>query len=136
VNERAAVLALHDSYDGLFTSLSDTVNTLYDELTSLEEKINNNTEEYNSSSNVLSAEIDDFNARAENNGFTSEAQFNQERAALVARSSQLDDGRATINNDIASYNRIYARYQDAASQIEVLNKSIDSFEVLEPSPSL
>ena len=134
--DRSIVVALHDSYNSVFVSLSDRSDTLYKQLVSLEDAIDKSTQQYNRDILVLSADIDDFNRRAENNGFSSQAQFNQERAALVARSNQLDDRREAINADIATYNATYDEYQDVASQVEALNKSIDSFETLAPSPSL
>lgn len=133
---RTTVLALHTQYDTAFKSLQNQAEKLYSELTKLGKSITTRTAQYNTDSAQLSDDIDDFNDRANNNGFNTLEEFNQERAALVARSNQLLSERDAINTDIARYNTKYEQYQDIAVQIESLNKSIDSIDALDPSPTL
>jgi hypothetical protein len=134
--DRAVVLAFHAQYSGVFTSLQSQAETLYKDLSKLGVSITTRTAQYNADSAQLSKDIDDFNARANGNGFDSLDQFYQERAALMARSNQLVSERSGINADISLYNKKYEQYQSVAVQIESLNKSIDSIEALDPSPTL
>jgi hypothetical protein len=134
--DRTTVLALYTQYDTVFKSLQSQAEKLYDELTKLGKSITTRTAQYNTDSAQLSTDIDDFNGRANSNGFDSLEQFNQERAALVARSNQLLAERDAINDDITLYNSKHKKYQDIAVQIESLNKSIDSIDALDPSPTL
>lgn len=133
---RQTILALHDGYSSVFESLSERSEELYDDLIALEQAITTKTALYNSDVAQLSSDIDDFNSRASRGAFASTSQFNQERAALMARSDQLEADRTAINNDIDRYNSKYEEYQEVASQIEALNDSIDSIEALEPRPTL
>lgn len=134
--DRSVVLALHDKYSGVFEKLSKRSETLYQQLQKLGEQINRGAARYNTDVAQLSTDIDDFNARADSGNFVSMIQFNQERAALIARSNQLESDRQELNRQIASYNKKYAEYQTVAGQIEALNESIDSIETLRPTPSL
>lgn len=135
-DDRQKILALHDKYDRVFRSLKEQADTLYSELEVLGKSVEARSAQYIADVNQLSADIEEFNARAENGDFSSIAQFNQERSALTARSNQLEADRISINNDIALYNEKYNQYQELSLQIETLNKSIDSFGDLEPAPSL
>lgn len=134
--DRSTVLALHEKYDSVFRGLKNQSDALYNELTELGNSITIRSAQYNADVASLSADIAAFNSRADSGGFTSMAQFNRERAALMARSDQLEADRTSINSDIAVYNTKYNQYQELASQIESLNKSIDSIGDLKPAPSL
>jgi hypothetical protein len=134
--DRSVIIALHDQYDKVFKDLQSQADTLFAELGQLRGDIESRSAQYNSDVRQLSADIQAFNERANNNGFESIGQFNRERAALVSRSNQLDQDRAAINDEISLYNEKYKQYQATASQIESLNKSIDSINALEPAPSL
>lgn len=133
---RQKVLELHDKYDSVFRNLKERSDVLYEELVTLGKSVETRSAQYNTDVAQLSADIEDFNERADNGSFASIAQFNRERSALMARSNQLEADRAAINNDIATYNEKYDEYQDLSAEIESLNKSIDSITDLEPAPSL
>ena len=135
-NDRQKVVDLHDKYDTVFEDIRLKSNTLYDELKSLGENIEARTTQYNADVQQLSSDIDTFNNRANSGDFSSINEFNRERAALVVRSNQIDDMRASISADIDVYNEKYKDYQLLISQLEVLNKSIDSIKDLQPTPSV
>jgi len=134
--DRQKVLVLYAQYSAVFSGLQNEADSLYEQLTALGADVEKRSAEYDSNVAALSSDIDSFNERANNGGFSSLAQFNNERAALVARSDQLVADREAINKDISTYNELYDRYQVVGTQIEVLNKSIDSITNLEPAPSL
>ena len=133
---RATVLKLHDQYSGVYTALYDRADALYTEMQALATTIETQSTAYDAAAKQLSADISSFNTRAQGGGFTSQSQFNSERNALVRRTNALDAQRATINTNIATYNKYYDEYQDIAKQIEVLNNSIDSFKQIEEAPSV
>ncbi|MFZ2126601.1 MAG: hypothetical protein WAV04_03775 [Candidatus Microsaccharimonas sp.] len=135
-NDRQAVLAYNEQYSSVFKGLAAQAETLASELGTLAASIGGRTEAFNAESAQLSADIQAFNDRAAANDFQSQAEFNRERAALVARTNQLDNERQAINADIVTYNEKYDQYVAVATQIELLNKSIDSIKALEPTPSL
>jgi len=135
-NDRQKVVDLHDTYDTVFKNLKSQSDALYAELTTLGASIETRTTTYNADVARLSTDIESFNRRANSGDFSSINQFNQQRAELIARSNQIDSDRAAISGDIDSYNAKYEQYQALSSQIEVLNKSIDSIKDLQPAPSV
>jgi len=134
--DRQKVVSLHEKYNTIFKNLKNETETLYTELTALGSSIEARTTTYNRDVSQLSADIQAFNGRANSNDFSSMSQFNRERSLLLVRSNQIDADRASISSDIDSYNAKYERYQQLSSEIEVLNKSIDSIKELQPTPSI
>jgi len=135
-NARQKVVALHEKYDAVFEALRTKADALYNEMTTLGASIDSRTNQYNADVQQLSADIETFNNRANDGSFSSISEFNRERSALVARSNTIDADRASISGDIDIYNAKYTEYQEVTSQIEVLNKSIDSIKDLQPAPSV
>lgn len=133
-SDRSKVTTLHTSYDSVFTQLSQESDALYAELGALSTKIDTDKAKYESDISKLSSDIATFNQKANSGGFTSTADFNNQRAALSARSSALDSERAAINVEIKTYNDKNTQYQALIVQSEALNKSIDSS--VAPAPSL
>lgn len=134
--DRQKVVDLHSKYDAVFKSLKTQSDSLYSELTTLGVSIEVRSTQYSTDTGQLSANIEVFNTRANNGSFSSISQFNSERAALFARSNKLDADRVAISSDIDTYNAKYADYQKISTQIEALNKSIDSIKALQPTPSV
>jgi len=135
-NDRQKVVELHEKYDTVFEALRTKADTLYNELTTLGASIDTRTKQYNTDVQQLSADIQAFNNRANDGSFPSIGEFNRERSVLVTRSNKIDADRASISGDIDIYNAKYEEYQQVSSQIEVLNKSIDSIKDLQPAPSV
>ncbi|MDB5179528.1 MAG: hypothetical protein JWN12_160 [Candidatus Saccharibacteria bacterium] len=135
-NDRQKVVDLHAQYSTVFINLKAQSDSLYNDLTTLGSSIESRSTQYDADVKQLSADITAFNTRANNGDFSSMGQFNSERAALLARSNQLDADRASISRDIDIYNLKYADYQKVSTEIETLNKSIDSIKDLQPAPSV
>jgi hypothetical protein len=133
-SNRSKVTALHTAYNSVFTQLSQESDALFAELGALSTKIDKDKAQYQSDATKLSSDIAAFNQKANDGGFTSTTDFNNQRAALIARSSALDSERTTINAEIKTYNDKNAQYQALIVQSEALNKSIDSS--VAPAPSL
>lgn len=134
--DRRDVLTLYDNYSQYYTDLTNRADKLYAQMEKLSADIDAATKQYSRSVEAYSQDVDDFNNRANNGGFNSTAQFNSERAALVARSSQLEADRQAINASIATYNKYYAEYQSLGEELRLLNDSMDSYKNLEKAPSV
>ena len=132
--DRQVVVGLYDQYSSVFESLILKTDDLYADLAKLGESIEARSETYNIGVDALALDITSFNARANSGAFSSTAEFNQERSALVARSNELEALRLKIGEDITRYNSLYAEYQDAAGELESLNASIDSISELQQIP--
>lgn len=131
---RSKVVALHTQYASVFASLQARGEELSAQLTALATSIETDTATYNQEVNQLNQDIASFNARASGGGFSSQSQFNSERAQLTSRASALESMRATINRQRDSYEVLRTELTSIASESEALNKSIDSS--LAPAPSL
>lgn len=134
--DRQAILDLHAKYNKVYTALFNRADELSKTMESLSASIETRSKAYDTNVSQLSSSINSFNSRANNGGFTSLGQFNNERAGLVSQSAALEAERSAINADIASYSAMYDEYQTLASQIELLNNSIDSFKALGETPTI
>lgn len=133
---RATVLKFHQQYKAVYTELNRRADALYTTMQTLSTSIQSRSAEYEAAVNQLTSDINSFNARARNDEFSSQSQFNSERAALVRRTASLNADRTRLNEDIVTYNGYYEEYQELSKQIEVLNNSIDSFKEIERAPSV
>jgi len=134
--DRQATLALHDKYSDVYQALYARADELYANMQELSTTIQSESKSYDAAAVQLSTDISSFNDRARSGAFTSQAQFNAERAALIRRSNALNEDRVKINARIATYNTYYNEYQEIAKQVEVLNDSIDSYSQIDEGPSV
>lgn len=132
--DRQKVVALYENYSSVFTKLQTESQQIVAQMNNLSASINSRVQRYNADVAQLTADIQSFNDRAKNGGFSSQAQFNSERSALVARTTALDDERQGINSDIQKYNQLRSELAQISSQSEELNQSINSS--LSPAPSI
>jgi len=134
--DRQIVLTLHDKYNTIYQSLYSQADSLYTDMQALSDSIEERSRSYDSSVSQLSSDISSFNARANSGDFDSIGQFNREKAALEQRSAELENQRSSIYSDIDRYNKMYEEYKVLASQIELLNNSVDSFKDLGDTPTV
>lgn len=132
--DRKKVVALHTKYATVFSDLQARSEELVGELKALGNTVEEDTIAYNNAVNQIDKDIEAFNARANNGGFNSQAQFNAERNSLMSRVSELDSLRDTINTNVAKYESLREELTSIASTSEALNRSIDSS--LAPAPSI
>lgn len=135
-DDRQKVVTLHDRYSGVLSDLTNKITTLYEQLTTLSASIESASAAYTTQTDQLSTGIAAFNSRAQNGGFTTQQQFNSERSLLLNQSAQLESSRNAINEDIDRYNDMYGEYQDLATQLDSLNKSLDSITNLPQIPTI
>jgi len=134
--DRQIILDLHAKYNDVYQGLYNRADTLYMQMQTLAKSIDSRSEAYSTEVTKLSGDISSFNRRANSGDFDSMGQFNSEKAALVARSNRLDAERSAIYADISTYNKMYEEYKVLASQIELLNNSVDSFKSLGEAPTV
>lgn len=131
--DRAVVVRLSATYESVFTELKSRQQSLLVELKRLSATISSDISAYNTAIGTLNSDIAAFNTRARSSGFTTQAQFNSERAKLVDQQTSLNARRDAINAAIASYNGKRAELEALNGQATSLNSSINS---LAPVPSL
>ncbi len=132
---RLALVALSEKYEQVFVELEQRQTQLVSELNALAEQINNDNQAYNSRFGQLQEDIAAFNTKAENGGFSSESQFNAERARLIARQRELSSFRGSIMANIDSYEAKRAELDTLNGTAAGLQDSIDSTSLPEV-PSL
>lgn len=121
------IVAFYDRYIEPFHELSDEIDRLSSELETLNTEIEEKSAEYYRQAETLSAEIDNFNACAETEGcFSSDAVFNNRRAALVRRQHTLDDRYDEIEDLIEKYNTLVEEYNTNILRNNTLEEAINS----------
>ena len=134
LSNRSKITGYFAAYNGVFTELSDRAKELSTELDSLNAQIKTVTAQYNTTIKQLNSDIEAFNKRASAGDFTSQAQFNKERQALMSRSNSLATDRTAITTLITKYDTLKDEYNDTVTQSNDLYKSIDSS--LAPAPQI
>lgn len=131
--DRAAVVALKDKYESVFTDLAEQQDTLVNELEASAESINARQTAYATSLQKLNSDIEQFNswAKANSPGY---AEFESRRQALQQRIVSLENERLSLNTAISTYNKKKAELDALNLRAASLNQSINS--KLAPTPSL
>jgi hypothetical protein len=133
-SDRGKIVALHEKYAAVFNDLQKRGEIISNQLTALGSAIEQQSSQYNADVAQLNKDIASFNTRANSGGFSSDAEFQGVRNALVARATQLETDRQNVNDSISHYNELRDELAAIASESDALNKSIDSS--LAPAPSL
>jgi hypothetical protein len=131
--DRQTVVSLYNKYIDVFKSLKTKADNLSTQIDNLLATITSLSSQYNTDAQQLKTDINSFNSRAQNGGFTSQSQFNSERAVLTGRATTLDATRATIQSDNANYQSMVAQYNSYATQSKKLYATINSTLVSSPS---
>jgi hypothetical protein len=113
-SDRAALVALHEKSNAVFVSLANETKDLVKQIDDLRAAIDTDYQTYNSGYDQLNSDVIDFNNRANNGGFDTQEQFDQERAALLERQQTLD----ALYSSIVQRNQTY---KDKVDQLGQLN---------------
>ena len=127
-SNRHAVVDLYDSYNQVFYQLENESKELETRLSAEAKQLNADTQQYQTDVNSFNQDISQFNNRAGSGYFSSQSAFDVARSALMSRASQLDARKADLDTRIDEYNSGVDRLNQLGSQIEKLNKSIDSHQ--------
>ena len=127
-DDRTLVLALNESAKAAFRAIEAQIDALLAEIDTLGPAIDARAAAYDAAIADFNADVDSFNARASQiGGFSSQAQFNRERAALESRGAALDVEVAAINAEVDRYNGL-------VEQLTALDADYaDLYSALDPS---
>ncbi len=123
--DRQFIVQLHVSSNAVRVALRERSEAVVAELTALGERIEADYATYTSASASLAADVGSFNARASSGGFTSQAEFDRARAALVARQSTLNANFAAIEESKRQYDALREELVLLDAQAAELNRSIN-----------
>ena len=132
-SNRQKVVELNAKYSSVFKSLKDQANALSVKLDTLSALITTESAKYNADVQAINNDIAAFNVRAASGNFSSQSQFNSQRAALTQRVTAVQVLRASIDANIAQYTEMLGEYNSLAAQSKKLYSVIDS--TLAPAPT-
>ena len=124
-SDRAALVALHVQSNAVFEQIETQSAALVAELDALNASIAADGEIYNSGYDQLNTDINDFNRRADNGEFETQEQFDDERAALIARQAELDALLVSIKAREATWDQKHAELEAFNAQAAALNTAIN-----------
>lgn len=130
---RQKVVELNAKYSSVFKSLKSQANALSAQLDNLSATITTKSAEYNKEVQALNNDIAAFNDRAARGDFSSQNQFNSQRAALTKRVADLQVLRESIDAAISQYKALLDQYNSIAAESKKLYNIIDS--TLAPAPT-
>lgn len=135
-SDRQAIVSWYHAYNDTLTTLTTRADEILVELDALVVTIDSQSAAYDAASAQLDADITWFNSRANSGDFSSMTQFYSERAVLIVRSDQLENDRLALNANIDTYDALASEYEQIAARLEILNKSLDSWQKVESAPQL
>lgn len=126
--DRAAIVALNEKYNRVFDQIRAQSEALEAKLAAAEPEIAQALEVYDADRVRLEADIANFNARAKSRGFSSQEQFNTERAVLLSRVEALNARRDEINAKVAEYNADVTELNKLSVRTSALYQSMNGAE--------
>ena len=124
-SDRAALVALHKQSNVVFEQIEAQSAQLVAELDALNASISADGAIYNSGYDKLNDDINEFNRRADAGEFESQEQFDNERAALLARQADLDGLLVSIKAREAEWDAKHAELEALNAQAAALNTAIN-----------
>ncbi len=124
-SDRSAVTALHEVSNAVFVEQAAAIADITARLDDLSTSIDTDYATYNAGFDSLNSDIASFNSRAQSGGFSSQSQFDSERAALVQRQNDLQALYATIDARVAEYNDLLVQLEALNATSAELNESIN-----------
>jgi hypothetical protein len=126
LTRRSTVTALDTHSRAFLVALQKKVTTLASTMTVLKKTIDSQRTTFNAAAAQLKSDVASFNARASRfGGFSSQAQFNVARQALINRENSLNAKAKSINVQVDEFNsdlpKLNALLKTAAGLIENLN---------------
>lgn len=124
--DRAALVALHARATGELRELQDRIDALDGELAALDRDLNERADRYQQGVDAYHRWVDDFNARAESNGFPTREAFDAERGRIIAEQARLEEERTALNAEVERYNEMLGELRELDENRADLYSSLDS----------
>jgi len=123
--KRSVVTALHTQSNAVFVDLQNQATSILARLDTLKTGIEADYATYSSGYTNFNGAVADFNRRASAGEFTSQAQFDRERIALVARKAGLDALYGTVTARSATYAKLVAQLTAIDSTSAELSRGLN-----------
>ncbi len=125
-DDRSKVIDLNAQANALFDELQAQIDALVSEIDALSPALDARIAAYEASVDAFNADVEAFNGRSDSGYYTSQAQFDRDRNALVARGDALDAEYAAIDEQITSYNDLVAQLTALDASYADLYSALDS----------
>lgn len=125
-NEQSKIVSYYNAYNGKFQKLEQRAKELSEKIDANREEIDRLTNDYETESADLLKNIQSFNARAENGGFSDSASFFAERNELVYRQNKLSEDFENLNSLIDETNELIGEYNNSVIEVGNLYDSVNS----------
>lgn len=125
------IVSYFNAYDELLTGQRKLANQMYDEIQSLKAEIDSRSAAYTAENEKLSADIDDYNARAAI-GYSTLAERNaleNERNQLINRQNLQQQEYEALSSLVDTANQKVAEYNQLVDHLGELMRSVDSTSV-------
>jgi hypothetical protein len=126
--DRAAVVELHVTSNAVLKDIEQRTTALVAELDKLYDEVEADNDRYTSGYDKLDKDVAAFNAKNNAYGFSSQAEFDAERNALIARQKKLDKLYKSIVKRDAIYKEKSAELEELNAQAASLNKELNIVE--------
>ncbi|MGL4338989.1 MAG: hypothetical protein ACRCSP_01000 [Rhodoglobus sp.] len=124
-SDRVKLVALHTSSDAVFSERQTEIDDILAQITALKTSIDADYAVYNAGYDTLNTAITTFNAQADEGGIFTQQEFDTERAALLARQSDLDALFVAISGRVTQYDELVTQLEAVNAEVADLNKSIN-----------
>lgn len=124
-SDRSKLVTLSEQYQTVFAELKTRQVSLVVELNQLADTIDQTSQSYKRNLQVLSSDIESFNAEARSGGM-SRSSYDAQRASLEARQNALKREYDAIQSAIALYESKRNELASINTEANVLNRSINS----------
>ncbi len=125
-DDRRAIVALNQQSRQVFIDKEALIKELETQINNLKAAFESEKLLYEQAVADLNLTVEKFNQRAQTGGFTSEMQFQQERATLLQRQARLEQQRQALEKQIEQINQLVEKYNQTALALQKLNAELDS----------
>lgn len=124
---RQPVVALATDYKKVFQDIQNQRTSLQNQMDNLQTEITYLSNEYDSALSDLNTDIASFNACADiSNCFSTQSDFNFQRANLINRQNILSDQAVIFNDKIDLFNELVDQFNQLGGQAQILQNSVNS----------
>ncbi len=124
-SRRATVVALHEKSNAVFVDQQRQITALTAQINTLAAGIDADYLAYTSGYDALSADVANFNARAQRGEFSSPSAFDAARSSLLKRQSNFDAQYKSIADRHTRYDALVAQLKNLNAAVDALNESIN-----------
>ena len=124
--DRTKILSFYNSYNSRFTELREESDRILKDTEALKSQIDLEVAEYQLEMSNLNANISQFNTWARNGYYTSQWEFEADRAKLQSEIGAMNMRRDEINSKVDYFNSLTQRLNQISIESKQLTDSIDS----------